>query len=131
MRITVACPEAFIPDGRNLAMILGYGPADVDTYKTAQWQDTSGNKYAVASAMIFGEFVGKAQRLLIRPEWDTEPYKVSMAAARRAQAAVHLVDTSVEGYSATAVPSRIVAVLGDDAQAALLLMGLSAIAVPE
>jgi len=65
-------------------MILGYGTADADTYRTADWQDAEGNRYACASTLVFGEFVGKATSPLERPEWDEEPYRVNMAGAARA-----------------------------------------------
>lgn len=132
MRITIACPEALIPDGQNLAMVLGYGPADADTYREASWQDAEGNRYAVASTLVFGSFVGKATTALERPEWDVEPYQVNMAAASRAQAQLVFVpDPYTEGAVTAARPDKIVALLLDDPQAAIALLGVNPIPVPE
>ena len=127
MRITLACPEAHIPDARHLAMILGYGPQDADTFTTAAYQDADGNLYACASTLVFGTFVQKATSPLERPEWDMEPYQVNMAGAARAQARVRLVGPSVSTDGARADPEAIVAIVGDDAMAALALMGLTTI----
>jgi len=124
-RITIACPEALIQDARNLAAILGYGPQDADTFTTAAYQDANGNRYACASTLVFGTFVQKATNPLERPEWDVEPYKVNMAGAARAQARVRLVDPSVSTDGAQADPGSVVAVVGDDAMAALAMMGLT------
>ena len=39
MRITIACPEALRDDANQLAMVLGYGPDDAETYGELNWQD--------------------------------------------------------------------------------------------
>lgn len=128
MRITVACPEALIPDGRALAMVLGYGPADADTYREAAWTDAAGNRYAVASSLVYGEFIDKATSALERPEWDVEPYQVNMAAAGRAQAQLRFVpDPLAEGAPVSADPEKIVALLLDDPEQALVLLGVNLI----
>ena len=127
MRITLACPEAHIPDARNLAAILGYGPQDAETFTEAAYQDANGTRYACASTLIFSTFVQTATSPLERPEWDAEPYRVNMAGAARAQARVRLVDPAVSTEGAPADPESIVAIVGDDAMAALALMGLTLI----
>jgi len=43
MRITIPCPEALRDDANNLAMVLGYGPSDAETYVALNWQDVDGN----------------------------------------------------------------------------------------
>lgn len=132
MRVTIACPEALIPDAQDLAMVLGYGPADAMTYNTASWQDAAGNLYAVASTMIFGAFVEKATTALQRPEWDVEPYKVNMTGATRAQAQlVFIPDPYAEGVVTAARPDKLVAILHDDAQVALALLGVALVPVSE
>ena len=132
MRITIACPEALIPDGQDLAMVLGYGPADAGTYREANWQDADGNRYAVASSLIFGVFIDKATSTLERPEWDVEPYQVNMAGANRAQDALLFVpDPYAEGAVTAARPDKIVALLLDDPQAAIVLLGVSPIPAVE
>ncbi len=123
MRLTIACREALIPDARHLAMILGYGPADADTYREANWQDAHGNRYAVASTLVRGTFVEDATGPLTRPEWDADG-TIDMDAARRAQAAVVLADPSQEGVEWRASPDRILAYPDDDALVALEAMGV-------
>ena len=49
MRLTIACPELMRDDANNLAMVLGYGPDDAQTYIALNWQDADGNLYACAS----------------------------------------------------------------------------------
>ena len=119
MRITAACPEAMIDDANNLAMVLGQGPADALTYGALKWQDADGNLYAAASFVVKPQWVGGAQSALQRPEWDAEPYKVNMAGARRAQAALAF---SLEPVLAT--PSALTAIGGMNGLEALAAMGL-------
>ena len=42
MRLTIACPEALRDDANQLAMVLGYGPSDAETYVALNWQDAGG-----------------------------------------------------------------------------------------
>jgi len=32
MKLTIACPATLRSDANNFAMVLGYGPADAETY---------------------------------------------------------------------------------------------------
>ena len=118
--VTVACPEAIIPDANDLAMVLAFSPADELTYGALNWQDAAGNLYAAASFEARDEWVIGAQSELTRPEWDVEPYVVNMAAARRAQAALVFAQ---EGVDSTA--STLTAIAGMDGLAALAAMGLT------
>ena len=120
MRITVACPEALISDANNLAMVLAFGPDDAMTYRGLNWQDADGNLYAAASFEALPEWIIGAQSPLTRPEWDTKPYTISMAAVQRAQAAL------VFAQEATpALPDKLTAIAGPDGPAALAMMGLT------
>ena len=119
MRITAACPEALIDDANQLAMVLGQGPADALTYGEPKWQDADGNLYAAASFVVRPEWVGGAQSALQRPEWDAEPYKVNMAGAQRAQAALVFSLAPV-----LATPSALTAIGGMDGREAIAAMGL-------
>ena len=84
MRITIACPDAALRDDANqLAMVLGYGPSDAETYGELNWQDADGNLYACASLIVSDAFTTAAQSGLQRPSWDTDSH-VNMDAARRA-----------------------------------------------
>ena len=117
MRLTIACPDALRDDANQLAMVLGYGPADAETYGGLNWQDAGGNLYACASLPVSDAFVSKAQSTLSRPAWDTDNI-IDMDAARRAQAALVFSLTPV-----TAMPDRLTACAGDDALATLAAMG--------
>jgi len=123
MRLTIACPDALRADGNHFAMVLGYGPADAETYVALNWQDADGNLYACASLIVSDTFVSKAQSTLSRPAWDVDNI-IDMDAARRAQAALVFSLTPV-----TAMPDKLTACAGDDALATLAAMGLSQVEV--
>ena len=123
MRLTIACPEAMRDDANNLAMVLGFGPDDVQTYVALNWQDAAGNLYACASLPVSDAFTTTAQATLQRPAWDTDNV-ISMAAANRAQAALVFSLTPV-----TAMPDKLTACAGDDALATLAAMGLTQVEV--
>ena len=123
MRLTIACPEALRDDANNLAMVLGYGPDDAQTYIALNWQDAAGNLYACASLTVSDTFTTTAQSPLQRPSWDTDSH-VNMDAARRAQAALVFSLTPV-----TAMPDKLTACAGDDALATLAAMGLTQVEV--
>jgi hypothetical protein len=118
MRLTIACPEALRDDANQLAMVLGFGPDDVQTYVALNWQDEDGNFYAVASLPVSDTFTTTAQSPLQRPAWDTDNH-VNMAGANRAQAALVFSLTPV-----TAMPDKLTACVGDDALATLAAMGI-------
>ena len=123
MRLTIACPDALRDDANNLAMVLGYGPADAETYVALNWLDTAGNLYACASLIVSDTFVSKAQSTLSRPAWDVDNI-IDMDAARRAQAALVFSLTPV-----AAMPDKLTACAGDDALATLAAMGLMQVEV--
>ena len=123
MRITIACPAAWRPDANQLAMVLGYGPSDAETYGELNWQDADGNLYACASLPVSDTFTTTAQSGLQRPAWDTDNI-IDMDAARRAQAALVFSLTPV-----TAMPDKLTACVGDDALATLAAMGLTQVEV--
>jgi len=118
MRLTIACPEALRDDANQLAMVLGYGPSDAETYGELNWQDAGGNLYACASMPVSDTFTSAAQSPLQRPAWDTDSH-VNMAGANRAQAALVFSLTPV-----TAMPDKLTACAGDDALATLAAMGI-------
>ena len=119
MRLTIACPATIRSDANQLAMVLGYGPDDAETYVALNWQDAGGNLYACASLIVSDTFTTAAQRGLQRPSWDTDNI-IDMDAARRAQAALVFNLTPV-----TAMPDKLTACVGDDALAVLAAMGLT------
>ena len=123
MRLTIACPAPLRDDANNLAMVLGYGPDDAETYVALNWQDADGNLYAVASLPVSDTFTTAAQSGLQRPAWDTDS-AISMAAANRAQAALVFSLEAVE-----VAPDKLTACAGDDALATLAEMGLTHVEV--
>ena len=119
MRLTIACPTTLRSDANNFAMVLGYGPADAETYVALNWQDAGGNLYACASLTVSDTFTTAAQSPLQRPAWDTDSH-VNMAGANRAQAALVFSLEAVE-----VAPDKLTACVGDDALATLAAMGLT------
>jgi len=125
MRLTIACPATLRSDANQLAMVLGYGPSDAETYVALNWQDAGGNLYACASLTVSDTFTTAAQSGLQRPAWDVDNI-IDMDAARRAQAALVFSLTPV-----TAMPDKLTACVGDDALATLAAMGLTQVEVDE
>jgi hypothetical protein len=108
-------------------MALGYSEADDQTYGTPQWQDATGNIYAVASLPVGDSFVSTATSHLARPEWDTEEV-IDMTKATQAQGLVLLwAPNEDDPYPPQSNPSQITAILGMDGVAAVAAMGLTAI----
>ena len=123
MRLTIACPEALRDDANQLAMVLGYGPDDAETYVALNWQDVDVNLYACASLSVSDTFTSAAQSPLQRPAWDTDSH-VNMAGANRAQAALVFSLEAVE-----VAPDKLTACAGDDALVTLAAMGLTQVEV--
>ena len=123
MRVTIACPEALIGDANQLALCLGRGPEDAQTYGEALWRDAAGNRYAVASALVSHRFVAVASSALAEPPWGAD-----MPAARRAQAALRVIAPSADPEASPpdprATPEAIVAVIEEDAGAAVRMLGV-------
>lgn len=112
-RVTIACPEAMIADANHLACHLGESAADFETFKTANYQDSTGAKYAVCSTVVKPIFLEAATGVL--PELPPHAEEVvDPAIAQRA------LDTLGQ-------PGGILMVEDDDPQAALAAMGLSPI----
>lgn len=109
--VTIACPEAMIPQANQLARCIGEGPADDKTFALALWQDAEGNRYAVASGPASETFPETATSPLVAPSWGCD-----LALASVAQAAIRI--------GAVADPAHIAAVIGDDPHAAIAAMGL-------
>jgi len=121
MRITIACPDALRDDANQLAMVLGYGRGDAQTYVDLNWQDADGNLYACASLPVSDTFTSAAQTALQRPAWDADN-TVNMAGAGRAQAALVFSPVPV-----LALPDKLTACVGEDGPVVLAAMGLVAV----
>jgi len=50
-RMTVAAPESLIEQANHLALIIGESAADIQTFQSANWQNESGDLYAVCSTV--------------------------------------------------------------------------------
>lgn len=126
MRVTICVPEAMRHDANDLAMVLGSSAADAGTFGAAAWVDAEGNGYCVASTLARATFSAAAGTALQRPDWDAredgEAYVISMAAARRAQAALVIYDADAPR---TAAPDIILAVIADDPVQAVSVAGLT------
>lgn len=123
MRLTIACPAALIADANHLAMVLGYSPAEANTYDVLSWKDVDGELYAAASLPVTDEFVATALSGLSRPEWDTAE-TVDLVAAGRAQAAI-ILWLGDDTPAPLAVPDKLTVHAGDVALSALAAMGLT------
>jgi hypothetical protein len=63
-RVTIAVPFSLVESANHLACIMGESVADIGTFRKASWQDTGGNLYAVASAVVKPVFLGAASGVL-------------------------------------------------------------------
>lgn len=120
--ITIFCPASLVPDANHLAMALGYGPDDGQTYRLNGWQDAAGLAYAVTSFPLTDDLWAKMGGAVQRPQWDDRPFDISITAARRAQA-LFLASTD----AVPADPRAIIARIGPDALTAVREAGLTRI----
>ena len=51
-RMSLAVPQALMPQANQLALIVGVSSDDDKTFTAANWQDKDGNLYAVCSTVI-------------------------------------------------------------------------------
>lgn len=51
-RMSLAVPQALMPQANQLALIVGVSEHDDKTFTAANWQDSDGNLYAVCSTVI-------------------------------------------------------------------------------
>lgn len=114
MRVTIAVPEKHLADANQLARCIGLGPDDDKSFTLPNFQDALGNLYCVASGIVSPAFIGTATSKLAAPEWGCD-----LDAAIRAQALVAL--------GSKADPSRIAAMVGEDAHGTIKAMGLQSI----
>lgn len=121
IEITIACPDTMIADANHLAMVLGEGPADGLTFPDPDWHGPGGH-YAVAAVEVTDEWLHRARSVPERPAWDgVRPFAVDLAAARRAQAAIRLLQP---GERRAAAPGEITILAGPKAVEAVALLGL-------
>lgn len=118
IRVTIACPEAMIGDANQLALCLGYGPQDAQTYGAALWQDQQGNCYALSSSVLSEADAARLQAPLSAPDWGCD-----LVAAARAQSALQV--------GVTAAPDVIAARIGGGAAQAIAALGVQPALPPE
>lgn len=119
-RATIACPEAMIDDCNQMSGCWGLSLADASYFDEPTHQDADGNLYCVRSTACTGGLLQNANSGVIDyPAWDTSR-ALNLDAARRA--------ASVLVVNGTPSPAAICAVIGDDAAAAIVSMGLIPIA---
>jgi hypothetical protein len=128
MRVTIACPEGMISDANQLAMALGQGVADLQSFRAALWQDDQANRYACASFEADEDWVTKLATEIQRPGWDSGPtYAINLTGARRAQTSLGLwLASDTETQPPAALPDRLTAIAGLSAERALEMMALTA-----
>ena len=125
-RLTIICPAAHRADANQLAMVLGYGPADALTYGEPTWQDSKGNLYAAASLDVSPMFTHAATSPLQRPEWDTDEI-IDMAAAQSAQAKVIIWGLGEDEPAPKATPDNLLAMFHPDPLTAMAMAGVTQI----
>ena len=109
-RATIATPAAHVSGTNQLALCLGESSADDQTFRTASYQDASGNLYAVCSTVAKSVFAQLAGLPLQAP--DHAP-GMDLEAATRAQALLRI-------NGGTASPDVIAVILGDRIESAQL-----------
>ena len=133
IRITIICPEAHVGDANQLAMALGEGPADGQTFGAAVWQDGAGAGHAVASLQVSPGWLAAAGQALVRPVWDTPPYRVNLTGAGRAQQRVTIWNAAADGGPAMPAPdsASIIVIAGLAPDVALASAGLTCAVPPD
>ena len=116
-RATVATPIALIADANQLALCLGESVADDRTFTTANYQDTSGNLYAVASTVAKPIFAQMAGQPLQAP--DHAP-NMDVSAASRVQAVLQING----GIASTGVIAVMLGSSTETAQGHIAMLGL-------
>jgi hypothetical protein len=127
-RATIAAPESMIDSANQLALCLGQSAADDQTFRVANYQDSQGNKYAVASTVAKPNFATGAQSQLVAPEFAPD---VDLTAASLMQSRLSI--GSLES-PVTATPSGMAAILGsrlESAQDHLAALGLEPVPLEE
>ena len=120
-RVTITVPETHTADANQLALALGESASDDQTFSPTNWQDSSGNLYAVCSTVAKPVFVELASQPLQAPAHAPD---VDIGAATRAQALLSINDQP-------AGPDRIAVILGDRLENAMdHIEALGLVAVP-
>lgn len=117
-RVTIVVPQRLIVVANHLACIVGESAADINTFTSCGWQDSSGNLYAVASTVVKPVFLEAVSGL---PE--TPQHAIDVADSQLAQQALDLLKVYESGVMAT--PGHIVLAIDCEPLEALTFMGIS------
>lgn len=123
-------PVARAADANALAMILGEGPADAQTYSARSlWALPGGGRVHIATWRQPPDWVARAARIA-RPDWDQSRH-VNLTGARRAALAVRSWRASgaVEDTGENAAPTLAEFIAAAPPDAILFLVGLDPDAV--
>jgi hypothetical protein len=118
-RLTLVVPDSLMDAANNLALIMGESDSDINTFTQANWQDASGNLYAVASAVSKPVVVNALSSGL--PE--TLPSHTENTDVALAQQALDAIEVYSEGVTVSA--SKIVLAIDYSPLDALSGMGLT------
>jgi hypothetical protein len=124
--IPTCCSVAVAENANHLAMAIGEGPADGETWVTALHRDAQGNHFIVRNLWVPEGWLDRALGPLTRPEWDTEKI-VDLDKAEAAQEAVLLSDDFDDTASTPATVGKIIACTSGDMDTALAAWGLELI----
>ena len=122
-RLTVSIPESLIEAANHLAVALGESAGDFETFIQADWQDSEGNKYAVASMQCTETFFQYAGSQLQQRDFAPENWSVELASLAQSKIALWM----GEGDLPTADPDKIVGIVMDDPRAALAALAVERI----
>lgn len=118
-RITLAVPAAYIEQANHIALIMGESPADIGTFKQADWQDSDGNLYAICSAVSKPVVLGAVTGGLP----DPLPSHAEEADVTKAQQALGLLKLYEDGVLVS--PDHIVLAVDYEPLGVLESMGLT------
>lgn len=121
-RMSLAVPQAFMPQANQLALIAGESLDDVNTFANANWQDTDGNLYAVCSTVIKPIVLS-----LLNIHIADNVLQADGADTAMAQQAMNMLDMYVEGAKAS--PDKISIAIDLDPIVFFDAIGLSVVEV--
>lgn len=122
-RLTIAIPEALMTAANHLAVAIGESAGDFQSFTQADWVDSQGNRYAVASTQCTETLFQYAGSPLQKRDFAPEEWSLELAS--QAQAVVEL--WMGEGDILPASPEKIRGVVMDDAALALQALGVTRI----
>jgi len=105
----------------HLAVAIGEGSGDFQTFDQADWVDAEGNKYAVASMQATATLFAYAGSMLQHRDFAPEDWSFELASFAQSKVNLWMGEDEIP----TADQEQIVGVVMDDAMQALAAMGLT------